>query len=76
MRRSSDALPPLIKAVSKGDRPTARVLLARGADVQARDAKGRTAFMYAGENGDPTTVQVLLIRGADVNARDGKAGRP
>jgi hypothetical protein len=60
----------LIKAVSKGDTPTARVLLAKGADVQARDAIGRTALMYAAENGDPTTVQMLLIHGADVNTRD------
>ncbi|MBM3227232.1 MAG: hypothetical protein FJZ47_25985, partial [Candidatus Tectomicrobia bacterium] len=62
--------PPLIKAVSKGDTPAARALLAKGADVQARDSNGRTALMYAAENGDPTTVQALLTHGADVNARD------
>jgi hypothetical protein len=45
-------------------------MLARGADVQVRDANGRTALMYAAENGDPTTVQALLTSGADVNARD------
>src|SRR5215467_8281147 len=70
VRRASNEPPPLIKAVSKGDTPTARALLARGADVQARDANGRTALMYAAENGDPITVQALLINGADVNARD------
>jgi ankyrin repeat protein len=70
VRRSSNEPPPLIKAVSKGDTPTTRALLAKGADVQARDANGRTALMYAAENGDPTTVQVLLTYGADVNARD------
>jgi ankyrin repeat protein len=70
VRRSSNEPPPLIKAVSKGDTPTTRALLAKGADVQARDANGRTALMYAAENGDPTTVQTLLTYGADVNARD------
>jgi len=68
----SNEPPPLIRAVSRGDTPTARALLARGADVQARDANGRTALMYAAENGDPTSVQALLTNGADVNARDGK----
>jgi len=43
VRRSSNEPPPLIKAVSKGDTPTTRALLAKGADVQARDANGRTA---------------------------------
>src|SRR5499427_109118 len=70
VRRASNEPPPLIKAVSKGDTPTTRALLAKGADVQARDANGRTALMYAAENGDPTIVQALLTNGADVNARD------
>ncbi|MGE3539388.1 MAG: ankyrin repeat domain-containing protein [Candidatus Tectimicrobiota bacterium] len=72
-RSRSDAPPPpspLIKATAKGDIATVRTLLARGADVHARDAQGRTALSYAAENGDPTTVQALLNNGADVNARD------
>lgn len=66
----SNAPPPLIQAVSKGDTPAARALIAKGTDVQVRDAEGRTALMYAAERGDPTTVQTLLTNGADVNARD------
>lgn len=68
--------PPLIKATARGDIATVRALLARGADVQARDANGRTALTYAAENGDPTTVQTLLNSGADVNARDWKGWSP
>ena len=62
--------PPLVKAASKGDTAAVRALLAKGADIQARDAAGRTALMYAAENGDPTSVQALLLSGADVNGRD------
>src|SRR5262245_7754194 len=56
VRHTSNEPPPLIKAVSRGDTPTMRALLAKGVDVQVRDANGRTALMYAAENGDPTTV--------------------
>src|SRR5215510_15135096 len=74
VRRASNEPPPLIKAVSKGDTPTTRALLARGADVQARDANGRTALMYAAENGDPTAVQTLLAHKAHVNAKSEGSG--
>ena len=47
VRHSSNEPPPLIKAVSKGDTPTTRALLAKGTDVQARDANGRTALMLS-----------------------------
>ena len=63
-------LPPLIKAVEKGDIVTVRSMLVRGTNVQVRDHRGRTALMYAAINGDSVTVQTLLINGADVNARD------
>src|SRR5262245_27697886 len=67
VRRSSNEPPPLIKAVSKGDTPTTRALLAKGTDVQARDENGRTALMYADENGDSTNMPAILEYGADWN---------
>ena len=67
-----------------GDEDDVRLLLDRGARINARDGDGRTALMYAATGPDPiylpTTnvpahsnarmVRLLLNRGADVNARD------
>lgn len=45
-------------------------LLARGANVEAKDIAGFTALHIASANGDWRCVQILLVRGgADVNAR-------
>lgn len=52
----------------------ARILLDRGADVNATDAAGRTALMYAVIRGDADVVEVLLAAGADPNVRS-KSGR-
>ena len=47
------------------------VLLAAGADVNARDARNRTPLRRALDSGVPLgTIRVLLGAGADVNARD------
>jgi len=58
-----------------GDRNTALVLdlIARGADVNARDGYGLTPLMCACTDGHAATVAELLRLGADVNAqtRDG-----
>jgi ankyrin repeat protein len=51
-----------------GSAEIARLLIARGADVNARAANGRTALMAAVESGDAESVSVLLGAGADVNA--------
>ena len=48
----------------------ARVLLARGADVNARMFKDHTPLHRAAACGHPQTIQVLLAAGADPNARD------
>lgn len=74
--RGAPEPPALIKAVKRGDVTTVRSLLARGTDVQIRDAEGRTALMYAAGNGDPTTAQALLTNGADVNAVDTQGWTP
>jgi ankyrin repeat protein len=70
-RGGEPPVPPLIKAAEKGDVVAVRTLLSRGADVQVRDALGRTALMFAARNGDTATVQALLMNGADANTRDG-----
>ena len=41
-------------------------LAGHGADVQAADAKGRTAIMLAARNGQHATVEALAGLGADV----------
>ncbi len=47
------------------DRQTAAVLVAAGADVNARSADGWTPLMRAAQRGDAEWVQLLLAAGAD-----------
>ena len=48
-----------------------KMLLDHGADVNTKEAGGRTALMPATWQGDVDRVKLLLDRGADVNAKDG-----
>ncbi|HEX8844715.1 MAG TPA: ankyrin repeat domain-containing protein [Pyrinomonadaceae bacterium] len=59
----------LMCAALEGHTKEVRALLARGADVNAKDCAGRTALMFAVINMHHDTVNVLLEHGADVNAR-------
>ena len=68
---------PLMAAAAGGDIETIRLLLARGADVNAQPGAGhdafilggaRTALMWAAFRGDLASLRVLLDAGADVNA--------
>ena len=63
----------------RGDAPTvavekyveiARLLLEKGADVNAHERFGRTALMAAASSGAPEMVQLLLDKGAKVEAKD------
>ena len=47
-----DGATPLMLALGNGDKEVARVLVAAGADPNARDAKGRTAADYARARGN------------------------
>ena len=59
---------------SYGNVDLIRLLLASGADVNARDTKGDTPLMYAITGNSPGTwVDVLIKAGADMNAKN-KAG--
>lgn len=47
-----------------------QLLLANGAEVNAKDAKARTAIMRAAIKGHAEVIRILRANGAVVNARD------
>jgi uncharacterized protein len=49
---------------------TARLLLNRGANLEARDRNGSTPLILAAGNGETAVVKLFLDRGADIEARD------
>ena len=62
---------PLYYAVRRGHIDTVRLLLDKGADINARDRLFRTSLYYAFSSGRVDIVILLLDRGADINVRDG-----
>uniref|UniRef100_A0A0G4HPV0 Uncharacterized protein n=1 Tax=Chromera velia CCMP2878 TaxID=1169474 RepID=A0A0G4HPV0_9ALVE len=75
--RLMDKKAPLSVAISVGNWPAARLLMAQGADVQATDAEGCTALHVLSRLGEASPVSSvvnfltdLVGAGADVNARN------
>jgi ankyrin repeat protein len=66
----------LITAAERGDTPAVLRLLAEGAPLNERDARGRTALMAATHGNQVETFQVLLDAGADVNLQDDLQDNP
>src|SRR5262249_17566827 len=59
----------LMMAARTGNLATMKVLLDRGADVNAKEAtRGTTALMWAVAERHPAAVQLLVDRGANVRA--------
>ncbi|HEY7086562.1 MAG TPA: ankyrin repeat domain-containing protein [Tepidisphaeraceae bacterium] len=65
---------PLMTVACVGEADMLRSLIARGADVNARNQYGMTALMYAAMFDRPEVVQVLLAAGADPSPRN-ESGR-
>ena len=55
---------------------TAKLLLARGADVSAKAEQGKTPLHLAADYGDQELAEIFLAHGANVNARSAGKGTP
>jgi uncharacterized protein len=58
----------LVEAARLGDKAAVRSLLKQHADVNARQADGATALVWAAERDDLETAELLISAGANVNA--------
>ncbi len=56
---------PLIEAAKSGDTDQVQALLAKDADVKAKNNKGHTAMMLAQQEGDKEIIQLLKKAGAN-----------
>ncbi len=66
----------LAKAAARGDTASVLELLDDGADVDERDADGRTPVMTATRGNHVDTVRALIAAGADVDLRDDRLDNP
>ena len=67
--QNAQKVAPLHSAVAGGDEGIVADLLARGADVHARQELGFTPLHNAAAEGNETIIRLLLERGADPKAR-------
>ena len=65
---------PLAIATSRGDVESMKLLLDRGADIDAQENDGTTALMRSVEQESPEALRFLIVRGANLELRD-DAGR-
>jgi uncharacterized protein len=66
----------LLQATEHADKEAVLALLQQGADINVRDAQGRTPVMIATYQHNTDMVKALLEAGADVNIRDNDKANP
>jgi ankyrin repeat protein len=68
--------PPLIDAARNTDRDALRALLKQGADVNATEADGSTALLWASYRDDVESAELLIRAGANVNLANDLGATP
>ena len=71
-KTAAEGLTPLHLAARGGHDALARLLIARGGEVNARANDGRTPLHLAAKHGRENTAKILLDNGADAKAKDKK----
>ena len=67
---AADGAPPLLACARAGAVGAVQMLIARGADVNAKDTwRGQTALMWAASEDHAELIKTLLAGGAEVDAR-------
>jgi len=74
-RRTSQGTTPLSRAVGVGFKDIIELLIAKGADVNAKDNWNWTP-LHSAVYGHKDIVELLITEGANVNARDGGSRTP
>lgn len=74
-RRTPNGTTPLDRAVRAGLKDIAELLIAKGADVKAKDNWNWTP-LHSAVYGHEDIVELLITEGANVNARDGASRTP
>lgn len=68
---ASGMLAPLFVFARGGRYPLLEMAFGAGADIDRRDAAGRTCLLWAARDGMVKTMEMLLERGADPTVKDG-----
>ncbi|KAK4695704.1 hypothetical protein P7C71_g2097, partial [Lecanoromycetidae sp. Uapishka_2] len=66
----------LLRAATNGDEVIVRLLLDKGADIEARSPSNGTSLICAAERQHEAIVDILLQHGANVNAEDDFGWKP
>ncbi len=66
----------MIQAAERGEIAVLKKLIKDGADMNAKDSRGRTPVMAATHRNQVESVKVLIEAGADINERDDRSDNP